>query len=155
MDDDVQFIVRDLSVFICNSIIWLCHCCGLVITDFGTSSFQCSLSDCTSVLEHMFQCSSAHTLQCCFIILFFCQYWACWCHVVCYRNIVDTVCICCLFLFPLSLLHGIWFLAPELSCYYSAFTFCFQISLHKPSECVLFDNKLSICTSNVLSMHCL
>jgi len=51
MNDHAQFIVKDGSVsFICDSIIFLHHCCGLVITKFGACSYQCSLSNFTPVL---------------------------------------------------------------------------------------------------------
>ena len=39
-------------------------------------------------------------------ILFFCQYWACWCNVI-YCHIVDTICFYYLFLFWMCLLHFI------------------------------------------------
>src|SRR5215475_842526 len=38
-----------------------------VSTDFGTYSYQCFLSNCTSVSLHMLKCSCAHTLSCLFM----------------------------------------------------------------------------------------
>ena len=43
----------------------------LVSTDFGIFSYQCFLSNCTSVSLHMLKCNCAHTVSCLFMYCYF------------------------------------------------------------------------------------
>jgi hypothetical protein len=64
---------------------WFCNVVSspswLVSANFGTCSYQCSLSNYTCISLHMLTCWT-HTLSCLFYVLFFCQSWARWYYVV-------------------------------------------------------------------------
>ena len=99
----------------------------LISTDFGTWSYQCSLSNFTPVYLDMLKCSWAHTLSCLFL---YCSLpilgMLLWC-IPLSRQIVYRVCVCCLFLFVIFLSHDIWFVMPDLVLLLFHIQFLFQV----------------------------
>ena len=70
----------------------------VVSTDFGTYSYQCSISNFAPLSLHTLKCSWALSLSCLFI-LFFCQYWACCydlfrCFIKLFIEFAFAICFC-------------------------------------------------------------
>jgi hypothetical protein len=87
----------------------------LVSTDFGTWSYHCLLSNCTSISLYMINCRWARTLyhaSLCIVLLPVLRILI-W-RVPLSHRIVYRVCIWCLFLFVIFLLHGILVVMPHL-----------------------------------------
>ena len=142
-----------LSVFISwfHNVVTLPY--RLVLTNFGTWSYQCSLSNFTPISLHMLKCSCTHTVSCFVLYSSFTYIGPADKIGLLSCHIADIVCIWYLCLSVIYLSHYILFVVPDLVLCYFTFSFSFQISPPKPSECVLFTNKLSICTSRILAMH--
>jgi hypothetical protein len=171
-DYDVRFIVTDgsvglllrmaLSVYCYGWLSvycygWLCRFALLDSTiwwlifvncfrDFGTWSFQCSVSDCTHISLHTHCHVALHTV----LLPILCTL----IHAPLSRRTVDKTCICCLFLFILYLLHDIRFVMLYLLLLLFALSFYFQISPRQSQGRVFFNNKLSIYTSNRPIVYC-
>jgi hypothetical protein len=112
----------------------------LVSTNFGTWSYQCSLSNFIPVSFHMLKYSyhKLHNISLCTVHLpILSKLIQCG---LLSRNVVDIICIWFLFPFVIFLLPDTWFLMPHIAL---LSVLAFQISPRQPSKLILFTNKLS------------
>ena len=116
-----------LSVFTCwfRNVVTLP--CRLVSTNFGTWSYQCSLSNFTPISVHMLECSWPHTLSCFFLYCSFAYIG----HANKMWSVVSSNCWNSLhllsLLFVIYLLHDILFV---ICCIISLSVSCFRSPLH-------------------------
>jgi len=105
----------------------------------------------------MLTCSRAHTLSCLFMCCSSAHAGAFQCHnVLLSPQITNIARTCCLFLFVIFLLYDIWFVTPDTVLLPTHFEFLLSNLPWRAKgagRLAVFTNKLSICTSNVLSMH--
>jgi len=87
----------------------------LASNDFGTWSYECLLSILPPISLNMFKCSWAHTHYHVYL-LFFCQYWACWCDVFFSLIKLFTDSAFDMFLFVVFLSHDIYVVCNVQSC---------------------------------------
>jgi hypothetical protein len=81
----------------------------LISTDCGTCWYQCSLSNFTPIFLYIWRCGWAHTIMSLCTVLLQILDLLIWCGLLCRQIVVDIVCIWCLFLSAVFLLHDILF----------------------------------------------